>query len=308
MKIIKNKKTKKAFSNIEKNIEKNSEINNLVKKNIDNIDNIKDIFIEYYKNKNINNELTRDVLILENIKEKIFKNLEYQKIKIKKSEIIKVKPTTYSKTLKETVYISSFNSDIDVPNINNCLIDLNLYNSLVGASSDVNGKVLVAGNELIVIPYLLQDKTEIKGIDISYEDIDDIELLNKCIFDCKLNKIYGAIDYFLESEDLTEYNKIYIRITNDPEKLLTKYKKYLILALENRNIDLWLLNESIYLLQVIIFKYLNALFSGRDAVLSETEEYYYNKVEEVLKNSTIATQDDLIRILNDKNIFLDILK
>ncbi|MFR5263712.1 hypothetical protein [Clostridium sp.] len=320
IKIHTNKDLSKTFKKIERNIKLNKEFEIWLQApenfGLNEITKIK--IQDYYKNINLPYKLIEDVNIFNNLKFITDINLQSEMdIPVASGELNIYKPKSYNTLLKEMYYLFAFNQNTKLPNNGHYHIDLCLYNGFKESIKNTKGNVLLLGLEYGLYPYMCCENESIESITIVENDINSLDFFNENVVykldNNKVNIVYQYGKAFLLENDISKYDKVYFKLWKTAKEALLSYRDYIEIGLSYDNVELWLEEEILYIIKVLIFKYLNSIYKKSEQKFLEEDFGDFKELakatREVLSGRTniIKSLNGLIALINDKTLIREII-
>lgn len=320
IKIHTNKNLSKTFKKIERNIKLNKEFEIWLQApenfGLNEITKIK--IQDYYKNINLPYKLIEDVNIFNNLKFITDINLQSEMdIPVASGELNIYKPKSYNTLLKEMYYLFAFNQNTKLPNNGHYHIDLCLYNGFKESIKNTKGNVLLLGLEYGLYPYMCCENESIESITIVENDINSLDFFNENVVykldNNKVNIVYQYGKAFLLENDISKYDKVYFKLWKTAKEALLSYRDYIEIGLSYDNVELWLEEEILYIIKVLIFKYLNSIYKKSEQKFLEEDFGDFKELakatREVLSGRTniIKSLNGLIALINDKTLIREII-
>lgn len=320
IKIHTNKDLSKIFKKIERNIKLNKEFEIWLQApenfGLNEITKIK--IQDYYKNINLPYKLIEDVNKFNNLKFITDINLQSEMdIPVASGELNIYKPKSYNTLLKEMYYLFAFNQNTKLPNNGHYHIDLCLYNGFKESIKNTKGNVLLLGLEYGLYPYMCCENESIESITIVENDINSLDFFNENVVykldNNKVNIVYQYGKAFLLENDISKYDKVYFKLWKTAKEALLSYRDYIEIGLSYDNVELWLEEEILYIIKVLIFKYLNSIYKKSEQKFLEEDFGDFKELakatREVLSGRTniIKSLNGLIALINDKTLIREII-
>ena len=320
IKIHTNKDLSKTFKKIERNIKLNKEFEIWLQApenfGLNEITKIK--IQDYYKNINLPYKLIEDVNIFNNLKFITDINLQSEMdIPVASGELNIYKPKSYNTLLKEMYYLFAFNQNTKLPNNGHYHIDLCLYNGFKESIKNTKGNVLLLGLEYGLYPYMCCENESVESITIVENDINSLDFFNENVVykldNNKVNIVYQYGKAFLLENDISKYDKVYFKLWKTAKEALLSYRDYIEIGLSYDNVELWLEEEILYIIKVLIFKYLNSIYKKSEQKFLEEDFGDFKELakatREVLSGRTniIKSLNGLIALINNKTLIREII-
>lgn len=320
IKIHTNKNLSKTFKKIERNIKLNKEFEIWLQApenfGLNEITKIK--IQDYYKNINLPYKLIEDVNIFNNLKFITDINLQSEMdIPVASGELNIYKPKSYNTLLKEMYYLFAFNQNTKLPNNGHYHIDLCLYNGFKESIKNTKGNVLLLGLEYGLYPYMCCENESVESITIVENDINSLDFFNENVVykldNNKVNIVYQYGKAFLLENDISKYDKVYFKLWKTAKEALLSYRDYIEIGLSYDNVELWLEEEILYIIKVLIFKYLNSIYKKSEQKFLEEDFGDFKELakatREVLSGRTniIKSLNGLIALINNKTLIREII-
>lgn len=320
IKIHTNKNLSKTFKKIERNIKLNKEFEIWLQApenfGLNEITKIK--IQDYYKNINLPYKLIEDVNIFNNLKFITDINLQSEMdIPVASGELNIYKPKSYNTLLKEMYYLFAFNQNTKLPNNGHYHIDLCLYNGFKESIKNTKGNVLLLGLEYGLYPYMCCENESVESITIVENDINSLDFFNENVVykldNNKVNIVYQYGKAFLLENDISRYDKVYFKLWKTAKEALLSYRDYIEIGLSYDNVELWLEEEILYIIKVLIFKYLNSIYKKSEQKFLEEDFGDFKELakatREVLSGRTniIKSLNGLIALINNKTLIREII-
>ena len=320
IKIHTNKNLSKTFKKIERNIKLNKEFEIWLETpenfGLNEITKIK--IQDYYKNINLPYKLIEDVNIFNNLKFITDINLQSEMdIPVASGELNIYKPKSYNTLLKEMYYLFAFNQNTKLPNNGHYHIDLCLYNGFKESIKNTKGNVLLLGLEYGLYPYMCCENESVESITIVENDINSLDFFNENVVykldNNKVNIVYQYGKAFLLENDISRYDKVYFKLWKTAKEALLSYRDYIEIGLSYDNVELWLEEEILYIIKVLIFKYLNSIYKKSEQKFLEEDFGDFKELakatREVLSGRTniIKSLNGLIALINNKTLIREII-
>lgn len=314
-----NKDLSKTFKKIERNIKLNKEFETWLQApenfSLNEITKVK--IQDYYKNINLPYKLIEDVNIFNKLNFITDVNLQSEMdIPVASGELNIYKPNSYNSLLRETYYLFAFNQDTKFPNNGHYHIDLCLYNGFKESIKDTKGNVLLLGLEYGLYPYMCCENKNIESITIVENNMTSFDFFNENVVhkldDNKVDVVYQYSKAFLLENDISKYDKVYFKLWKTAKEALLSYRDYIEIGLSCDNAELWLEEEILYIMKVLIFKYLNSIYKKNEEKFLEEDFGDFKDLakatREVLNGRiNVIKSSSVIDLINNKALIREII-
>ena len=184
-------------------------------------------------------------------------------------------------------------------------------NTMKDNIKEATGNVLTFGLGLAYFPFMVSNKDDVKSITIveNNKDIYDFvnnNLITKFKYKSKIKLVYEDMYSYINSNSLTDFNYIFIDTYHQAIEAIPVYFK-LLKKLTDSNVtySFWIENSILIEIRRFIFLLVSFEFEKslkKEYVFNDDEKYILEKLAFLLKDYSIENENDLLSLLETKNI------